>query len=107
MGGPNPNPNPKPPSVQVCAEGKYDWKGTSTHRSCGDGCKYDVCDKKIHENTAVEHCHTQAQIDENDIATPRGCNYGSSDNTCAYDDSNRCVYADLGPNPNPNPKPPS
>jgi hypothetical protein len=87
----------------VCAEGKYNWAGASSHKSCSsatwDGCAYSNCEQKIGAGAAVGHCYTQAQIDEGKAGNgwaARGCNYGSNDNTCAYDDNGQCVYSMTG-----------
>merc|ERR1712224_244435 len=86
----------------VCSEGKYGWVGESSHHSCEspswDGCSYDNCAQKIQEGTAMSHCYTQSQIDQRRAGNgwyPRGCDYGSAANTCAYDDAGQCVYSDL------------
>jgi hypothetical protein len=98
---PTPKPTPQPPLYPTCTEGKYDWAGKadSSHASCESlGCDYDTCQQKMDDGLAISHCYTQAQIDEGKVGngeTPRGCNYGSQANTCAFDAENRCVYSGL------------
>lgn len=85
--------SPPPPSYPECADGADDWARQSERRPCSEGCSFETCENKIGKD-AVEHCYTKAQVGK--AVIPHGCNYGSAENTCAYDDNGQCVYSDLG-----------
>jgi len=53
-----------------------------------NGCAQNVCQQKISSGDAVSMCKTTAGGD--------GCDYGSDDNTCAFDAAGNCCYSDLG-----------
>jgi len=93
---------PPLPEYRECAEGQDDWgareAGQPERRECSAGCDYNICDQKMKTNDAEGHqlarwhCWVKGQ-NKNDI--PRGCDYGSPENTCAWNGTD-CVYSDLG-----------
>lgn len=84
------------PSIRICANGTDDWMRKSYRRKCDMGCDQDTCiTKKTDKGEPARPCVTQAHYDNGDY-TPNGCDYGSNENTCAYDEHHVCRYSDLG-----------
>merc|ERR1711907_781639 len=79
---------------QKCAKGRYDEEGSDAdYEDCKDGCDWQTCEDAIKDKPphAVGHCYTESQLKDGITWPARGCNYGSDDNTCAYDENGRCM----------------
>lgn len=80
------------PSKPTCSSGKFSWNTCDGHRTCKsptwDGCAESSCESKIPSGAAINVCRT--------LSNTIGCNYGSDDNTCAYDKAGNCCYSGTG-----------
>jgi hypothetical protein len=109
---------PSPFPFHKCSHGKYDWGGVwkgRKHHRCDGGSDGKGCGREACSRVGGKRCYTQAQIKKAEVAvsrkdwllrlgTPRGCDFGSDANTCAYEDlgdsghhnSWHCVYSGVG-----------